>query len=66
MDQPEPALRIGQRVEAILNERNHTPHIGRIREVIWHSKDRQYHYYLEENGKKVSKRYSVADLRSLG
>ncbi len=57
MAEPPAAFSIGQRVRVILNDRNRTPHSGTIREIIWHFKDQRYNYYLEENGKKISKRY---------
>ena len=60
---PESAFQLGQRVCVVLNERNHTPHTGTIRTVIWHHKDRRYNYYLAENGKKVAKRYLAEDLQ---
>jgi hypothetical protein len=61
-DAPPPAFAIGQPVRVILNQRNHTPHLGAIRKVIWHHKDQRYHYYIRENGKNVSKRYFDDDL----
>jgi hypothetical protein len=64
MEKPEPAFQIKQRVRVILNERNRTPHEGTVREVVWHHKDQRYNYYLEEAGKKVSKRYFEEDLEA--
>lgn len=61
-NRPQPAFAIGQRVRVVVNERNRTPHTGAIRDFRWHHKDQRYHYYLEENGKIVSKRYSEEDL----
>ena len=61
-DRPEPAFCLGQKVTVVLNERNRTPHTGTIREIIWHHKDQRYNYYLEEGGKKISKRYVGEDL----
>ncbi|MCP5113016.1 MAG: hypothetical protein GY953_19485, partial [bacterium] len=46
-------LRFGDTVKVVLNERNRTPHTGTIRNAVWHYKNRCWHYYLEENGKKV-------------
>jgi hypothetical protein len=65
INKPEPIYPIGQRVRVVLNERNRTPHTGHIRQVVWHYKDGCYHYYLEENGKAISKRYSAGDLEPL-
>jgi hypothetical protein len=53
---------VGQKVKVVLNDRNRTPHTGSVREVTWHYKDGRYNYYLEEDGKKVSKRYLEEDL----
>jgi hypothetical protein len=61
-DKPAPAFAIGQRVRVILNERNKTPHIGCVRRIVWHYKDQRYNYYIDENGKVVSKRYLAEDL----
>jgi hypothetical protein len=59
---PTPEFAVGDRVAVRVNERNRTPHIGEVRQVIWHHKDSRYNYYLNENGKKVSKRYFAEDL----
>ena len=64
MDKPEPEFRVGQSVRVQLNERNRTPHAGTVRQVIWHHKDARYHYYLEEGGRRVSKRYLAEDLET--
>jgi hypothetical protein len=65
VERPEPRFRVGQPVRVILNERNRTPHVGAIREVVWHFKDGRYNYYLEESGRRVSKRYLDEDLESI-
>jgi hypothetical protein len=65
VESPEPVFAIGQRVRVILNERNRTPHQGTIRAAIWHHKERRFHYYLEEGGRKVSKRYAAEDLQPI-
>jgi len=59
---PEPEFRVGDAVRVRLNDYNRTSHCGHVREGIWHFKDQCYNYYLEENGKKVSKRYLAKDL----
>jgi hypothetical protein len=65
MEKSEPMFHIGQRVRVILNDRNRTPHEGTVREIVWHHKDRRYNYYLEEAGKKVSKRYFEEELEAV-
>lgn len=62
---PPPALSVGQRVRVILSDRNRTARTGAIRQVIWHFKHRRYNYYLDVDGKKVSKRYYEEDLEPL-
>ncbi len=62
---PPPQFTLGQAVRVILNERNRTPHEGVIRQIVWHYKDGCYNFYLEERGKKISKRYFADDLESL-
>lgn len=53
---------VGQRVSVRVNDRNRTARTGEVREVMWHSKDVCYNYYLLVDGKKVSKRYHAIDL----
>lgn len=65
-DLPEPEFRVGDLVRVIVNEQNRTSRTGAVREVIWHHKHERYNYYLEEHGKKVSKRYYADDLKSIG
>lgn len=65
MEKSEPTFHIGQRVRVVLNDRNRTPHEGTVRQIVWHYKDRRYNYYLEEAGKKVSKRYFEEDLEAV-
>lgn len=55
-------FRLGQRVRVLVNERNRTARSGVVANVVWHFKDACYHYYLEVDGKKVSKRYLARDL----
>ena len=62
---PEPEFRVGQCVRVVLNDRNRTPHTGTVRQVVWHHRDRRYNYYLQEAGKKVSKRYLAEDLEAV-
>jgi hypothetical protein len=66
VDRSAPEFGLGQRVRVVLNDRNRTPHEGTIRAVIWHHKSGQFHYYLLEHGRKVSKRYAAEDLQAVG
>lgn len=63
MEIPGPAFELGQKVKVILNERNHTPHRGVIIRIIWHHKNNCHYYYIQENNKRISKRYSEEDLQ---
>lgn len=63
--QPQPEFLIGQSVSVAINERNHTDRVGKIARVVWHHKDACYNYYLEVDGKKISKRYLACDLTSV-
>jgi hypothetical protein len=58
-DPPPAAFKRGQPVEVIANARNKTCRKGTVRAVIWHHKKGRWMYWLEENGKKVSKRYEA-------
>ena len=60
-----PRLEVGDSVSVVLGEHNRTPHTGTIHLRVWHHKLRCWHYYLEENGKKVKKRYCFRDLRPI-
>lgn len=62
---PPPEFHVGDRVRVVWSERHPTPHVGTVREVIWHFKDARYNYYIEEHGRKVSTRYIAADLERL-
>lgn len=53
----------GDKVEVVVNAKNITPHIGSIIEFAWHHKDMKWFFTIEENGKKVGKRYAKEDLR---
>ena len=64
MDQPAPVYQVGQHVRVVLGERNRSARRGTIRAIIWHYKDRRFHYYIEEDGKRVSKRYQAEDLEA--
>jgi uncharacterized protein (TIGR02996 family) len=64
-ERPAPKYQVAAFVRVILNERNLTPHVGAIREVNWHGKERRHFYHLEENGKWLSKRYFDDDLEAV-
>lgn len=66
IDAHAPELNIGQDVRVILSFRNQTAREGSIIDRVWHHKDRRWNYYMEENGKRLSKRYFAEDLLSLG
>lgn len=34
--------------------------------AVWHCKQRRFHYYLQDGGRKISKRYTVEDLQPVG
>jgi hypothetical protein len=60
---PPPAFSPGQSVEVVLNGRNTTYRQGLIGEMRWHFKDGMWHYWIVENGRRVSKRYEARDLK---
>ena len=62
---PPSGFSMGQRVRVILNGRNKTPCVGTIRDIIWHFQAECYNYYLEEDGRKVSRRYTEEDLEAV-
>ena len=63
MKLPDPEFQIGDLVTVIVNDRNKTPRAGTIQRIIWHHKDSRYNYYLEADGRSVSKRYFADDLK---
>jgi hypothetical protein len=38
---------------------------GIVRELIWHFKNSEWNYYIESDGKRISKRYVETDLKLL-
>ncbi len=56
---------LGQHVEVILNGRNTTFHRGTIRSVVWHHKEQAWMYLLDENGRRLSRRYEARDLKAV-
>lgn len=58
-----PEFPVGSSVEVVLNAKNLTPHKGEILDSIWHFKEQCWNYYIEEDGKRISKRYLAADLK---
>ncbi|MEU9619033.1 MULTISPECIES: hypothetical protein [unclassified Streptomyces] len=62
---PAPAFHGGQRAQVVVNERNRTPHCGSVRDKVWHYRDQQWYFFLrDDSGRKISKRYSAADLQA--
>lgn len=61
-DLPLPEFEVGEAVEVLISHRNSTRHVGFITRVVWHYKDACYNYYLEADGRRVSKRYIATDL----
>ncbi|MEO1529201.1 MAG: hypothetical protein AAFX06_27590 [Planctomycetota bacterium] len=59
---PDPEYQIDDRVSVIVNDRNKTARTGTIQGVVWHFKDSRYNYYLEVEGRSISKRYLAIDL----
>lgn len=65
IDAHPPELKIGQQVRVILNERNQTLREGPVADRIWHHKDRRWIYFIKSQGRPVSKRYYIDDLKAL-
>ncbi|MFF4084450.1 hypothetical protein ACFYZN_34410 [Streptomyces sp. NPDC001777] len=62
---PAPAFHEGQRAQVVLNDRNRTPRRGAVRDKVWHHRDQQWYFFLrDDSGRKISKRYSAADLQA--
>ncbi len=56
-------LNVGDHVRFRTNARNTTEHDGVIERKVWHHKYQLWHYYIRENtGRRISKRYTAADL----
>jgi hypothetical protein len=64
-DRNAPRFQIGDAVRVVSNARNQTLHAGHVRYAIWHFKDSCWNYYLEANGRKISKRYLAEDLEAV-
>ena len=62
---PPPEFGKGDKVEVVVNAKNTVPHVGSVIEFAWHPKDRKWLFTMEENGKKIGKRYAKEDLRLL-
>lgn len=58
-----PSCQIGQQVETILDDYNHTYHKGKIYQIEKHQKQNRFMYFIEENGKKIKKRYFKDNLK---
>jgi hypothetical protein len=57
-----PQFSIGDRVRVRVGGCNKTPRKGSVRSYEWHFKEKQYYYYIEQDGKPVKKRYLTEDL----
>ena len=62
---PAQEFSIGESVEVIVNAKNSTYRSGSIIEITWHHKESKWHYLIEQNGKKISKRYEGKSLRKV-
>ena len=62
---PPPRFSIGDFVEVIVNARNVAYRQGTISDMLWHDKHGVWHYFIEENGKRIGKRYEARDLRQI-
>jgi hypothetical protein len=65
VERPPSKFRAGDAVEVVASDKNRTYHKGRVRQVTWHFKDREWNFFIEENGKKIGKRYLATDLRAV-
>ncbi|TXI48221.1 MAG: hypothetical protein E6Q50_11610 [Lysobacter sp.] len=58
-----PEYSIGQHVEVVVNARNITYRQGIVSDMMWHHHEGIWHYFIEENGKRIGKRYETRDIR---
>lgn len=58
---PPPSFEIGDPVKIIGTKKN-SARRGKIREHIWHHKNTEWMYFINEEGRKVSKRYREDEL----
>ncbi|MDP4181124.1 MAG: hypothetical protein Q8942_08545 [Bacillota bacterium] len=64
-DKKMPLFQTGYPVEVILNDRNKAYHKGTIASRGWHLKEKEWYYFIKENGKLIKKRYFEYDLNLL-
>lgn len=57
-----PILELGTAVSVRTCARNTTPHIGIIDRRVWHYKFQLWYYWICAHGRRISKRYTAADL----
>jgi hypothetical protein len=57
-----PEFEAGTAVVVQLNARNRTARTGSVRAAMWHNKLARWTYYLDANGRRLSKRYFAEDL----
>lgn len=57
-----PSFALGARVQVVPNGQNRRLWVGLVARRIWHHKHACWTYFIESDGKKVSKRYVAEDL----
>ena len=62
-NRPPSAFSVGQRVRVVAHAR--MTRLVTVRSVLWHFQAERYDYYLDEDGRKVSKCYVDQDLESV-
>ncbi len=65
-DRENPWFELGVRVQVVPNGRNRTLRAGVVANRIWHHKHECWTYFIESDGKRVSKRYVAEDLEPVG
>lgn len=63
---PEPEFFQGQLVEVLADAGNPSYRVAPVRGRNWHHQQGRWVFFLEEHGRKVSKRYEAKDLRAAG
>lgn len=60
-----PSFQIGQQVETVLDDYSRKFHKGTVYKIEKHHHQNRYMYFIEENGKKLKKRYFKDNLRAI-
>jgi hypothetical protein len=60
-----PSFQLGQEVETIPERISRKPHKGKIFEIVRHHKQKRFIYFIEEDGKKLKKRYFKENLKTI-